>query len=90
MADELTLDLTLTQGDFTLRAHWGIAQGARVALLGGSGEGKSTLLLALAGFLPVQGRLLWQGREISALPPAERPVAIQRTWSWAPPGPADT
>lgn len=71
--DRLALD---TQG-FRLSADWSVEPGARIALIGPSGAGKSTLLLALAGFLrPASGRILWQGRDITALPPAERPVAM--------------
>lgn len=74
----LRLDhLTLTQGTFSLTADWAVEAGARVALLGGSGTGKSTLLMGLAGFLsPQTGQILWQGRDITPLAPSERPVAI--------------
>ena len=74
----LTLDnLTLRQGSFTLKADWQIPAGARVALIGPSGGGKSTLLLAIAGFLaPIEGRILWQGQDIAALGPGARPVSI--------------
>ena len=72
----LRLDLSLTQGSFRLRADLTIPQGAQVAVLGGSGEGKSSLLLALAGFLPVQGQILWQGAAIQGLEPGARPVAM--------------
>jgi len=48
-----------------------------VALIGPSGAGKSTLLMTIAGFLaPASGRVLWQGRDLTGLPPAERPVSI--------------
>ncbi len=74
----LTLDrLTLTQGDFRLDADLTIQTGARVALIGPSGAGKSTLLAAIAGFLaPASGRILWQGEDITATPPGERPLSI--------------
>ncbi|OOY31203.1 ATP-binding cassette domain-containing protein [Thioclava sp. F36-6] len=74
----LTLDrLTLTQGDFRLDADLSIPVGARVALIGPSGAGKSTLLAAIAGFLsPASGRILWQGEDITATPPGERPLSI--------------
>lgn len=69
--------LTLVQGAFQLTAHWALNPGAKLALLGGSGEGKSTLLMGLAGFLaPASGRILWQGRDLAPLTPAARPMAM--------------
>ena len=69
--------LTLTVDGFLLTANWAIDAGTKLALLGGSGEGKSTLLMGLAGFLtPTSGRILWQGRDLGPLPPADRPMAI--------------
>ena len=69
--------LHIRQGDFTLRADWQVAAGARVALIGPSGAGKSTLLSTLAGFVaPAGGRVLWQGRDITGLAPGARPVAM--------------
>ncbi|MBI1170890.1 ATP-binding cassette domain-containing protein [bacterium] len=69
--------VTLEQGSFRLTANWAIEKGTRLALLGGSGAGKSSLLMALAGFLPLQsGRILWAGQDISGLEPAARPVSI--------------
>ncbi len=67
----------LRQDDFALAVDLRIDVGARVAVIGPSGAGKSTLLAALAGFLPVaEGRILWDGRDISPLPPAARPCSI--------------
>lgn len=76
--DGLALDgLELRQGDFRLTARLSIPRGARVALIGPSGAGKTTLLSAIAGFLrPAAGRILWQGADIGALPPGERPLSI--------------
>lgn len=71
--DQVTLDWD----GFRLSADFQVPQGARVAVIGPSGGGKSTLLMALAGFLrPKAGRILWQGRDITALAPAARPMAI--------------
>lgn len=74
----LTLDrLTLRQGDFTLSADLSLPAGRFAALIGASGSGKSTLLAAIAGFLaPTSGHVLWDGRLITSLPPAQRPVAM--------------
>ncbi|MCL7463565.1 ATP-binding cassette domain-containing protein [Phaeovulum sp. NW3] len=74
----LTLDkLHICQGDFHLRADLTVPRGARCAIMGPSGGGKSTLLAAIAGFLPpVSGRILWDGQDITAQPPGERPLSI--------------
>lgn len=74
----LTLDnLFLQQGEFTLRADFTVEPSRKVAILGASGGGKSTLLAAIAGFLPpAGGRVLWDGTDITGTPPAERPVSM--------------
>ncbi len=52
-----------------------IHQGEIFCLLGGSGSGKTTLLRMLAGFeTPSAGRILVDGRDMSTVPPYERPV----------------
>jgi ABC-type branched-subunit amino acid transport system ATPase component len=44
-----------------------------LGILGRNGVGKTTLLRALSGFLPVQqGRISWQGRDLSDCPPHRR------------------
>ena len=69
--------LRLTQDGFTVSANWHLPAGSRLALLGPSGAGKSTLLMGLAGFIaPSAGRILWQGQDLAALSPAQRPVSI--------------
>ena len=53
-----------------------IAHGEFVVLLGPSGSGKTTLLSVLGGFTqPSAGRILIDGRDVTALPPARRPTA---------------
>lgn len=54
-----------------------LGRGERLAVLGGNGSGKSTLGRCLAGFLPVQGRLHWNGRPWDALSRAEHAMAVQ-------------
>lgn len=69
--------LRLAQGSFALRADFTLDQGARLAVMGPSGAGKSTLLMALAGFVPpVSGRVIWQGADLTRLPPAKRPLTV--------------
>jgi len=74
----LQLDrLTLRQAAFRLTADWSARPGSRIAVMGPSGAGKSTLLAAIAGFLaPAAGRILWQGSDLSDVPPGARPVTI--------------
>jgi spermidine/putrescine transport system ATP-binding protein len=53
-----------------------IAKGEFVVLLGPSGRGKTTVLSMLGGFTePSEGRVLIEGADVTALPPAKRPTA---------------
>ena len=76
--DGLRLDhLALAQGSFALTADLHVPPGDRIAIMGPSGGGKSTLLAAIAGFLPpLRGRILWQGRDLAPLAPGDRPLSI--------------
>ncbi|ARC89083.1 ABC transporter ATP-binding protein [Rhodovulum sp. MB263] len=49
-----------------------IGTGEAVALLGPSGAGKSTLLKIVAGLLPHRGRVIYEGRDMTGLPPHRR------------------
>lgn len=70
-------NIVITQDDFRLTADFALSTGARVAVIGPSGAGKSTLLSVISGFFPAaSGRILWEGRDISRLPPGERPLSI--------------
>jgi len=74
-------------GAFRLHADLTIPKGAFCALIGPSGGGKSTLLLAIAGFVPViGGRVSVAGRALAGLAPAAAAAAgcAART---APPSP---
>jgi spermidine/putrescine transport system ATP-binding protein len=52
-----------------------VTPGEFVTFLGPSGCGKTTLLRVIAGFLrPSEGRVLLQGRDVTAVPPHKRPV----------------
>jgi len=44
-----------------------IAAGRRIVILGPNGSGKSTLLKAMAGLLPYEGSVLFEGRELKKL-----------------------
>lgn len=49
-----------------------MAAGTVAALLGANGAGKSSTLKAIAGLEPAQGRVLFDGQDISALSTAQR------------------
>ncbi len=69
--------VTLCVGVWRLTADWTLPAQGRVAVIGPSGGGKSTLLQAVAGFLaPAQGRILWQGRDLADIVPGQRPVSM--------------
>lgn len=74
----ITLDkLVLRRGNFRLSADFVIEEGHKIALLGPSGGGKSTLLSAIAGFLEQEaGHIYYNGQDITDLPPADRPVTL--------------
>ena len=59
-----------------------VAQGEFLTLLGPSGSGKTTLLNICAGYLPPSaGRLIVDGRDVTALPPRLRAVAVLRLYT---------
>ncbi|KGM10089.1 ABC transporter ATP-binding protein [Cellulomonas bogoriensis] len=73
--------LHLTYGPTTAldSASLHVRAGESIALMGPSGSGKSTLLHCLAGILkPEAGRVLYGGRDLTAMPDAERST-LRRT-----------
>jgi len=74
-----TVDLTKNYGPVVaLRSiNLTIASSQYFVLLGPSGGGKTTLLRLIGGFLkPTAGRILLHGRDVSDLPPNERPTSM--------------
>ena len=54
-----------------------VKRGEIVVVEGRSGAGKSTLLNLVSGFLtPSSGQILWQGDDITPLPPQHRPLSM--------------
>jgi thiamine transport system ATP-binding protein len=67
----------ISNGGCDLSAELQVARGRRVAVIGPSGAGKTTLIEAIAGFRPVtSGRVVWDGVDITDLHPGKRPVAM--------------
>lgn len=50
----------------------GVEAGVVAALLGANGAGKSSTLRAIAGLEPAQGRVLFEGQDVSAMSTAQR------------------
>lgn len=50
----------------------GLGPGEMVAVVGPNGAGKSTLMQALAGLLPAEGVIHWNGQALSQIPMMER------------------
>ncbi|AHD11184.1 thiamine ABC transporter ATP-binding protein [Phaeobacter gallaeciensis] len=67
----------LDNGGFIVRADLVIEAGHRVAVIGPSGAGKTTLIEAIAGFVPITaGTLSWQDRALTGVLPGQRPIAM--------------
>jgi glycerol transport system ATP-binding protein len=65
------------EDDFALkRVHTAWEDGGAYALLGSSGCGKTTMLNIISGLLtPSQGRVLFDGKDVTTLPPEKRNIA---------------
>ena len=75
----LTVDtMTARLGGFTLGpVSLDLPAGALCAVVGPSGSGKSSLLLAIAGLAPVaSGAIILDGRDLTGLPPEARGIAL--------------
>jgi molybdate transport system ATP-binding protein len=76
----IAVDITLTQGTFTLQAAFAI-EGRAAALFGPSGAGKTTILDAIAGLrtpargtIAIDGRVLYSSAPRISVPPWDRHV----------------
>ena len=79
----LSADVEVDRRDFAVRAALSVAAGERVALFGPSGAGKTTVLEAIAGLVPIRhGQIELAGRMLTspgaAVPPWRRRVGLLR------------
>ena len=58
-----------------------VGDGRIVGLIGPNGAGKTTFIDAVTGFTPSRGRVVFDGRDVTAAPPHQRARAgLARTW----------
>ncbi len=78
-----TVDLSVSFGGLRAvdRVSLQVDRGELVGLIGPNGAGKTTLIDAVSGFVPSMGRVVFDGHELSALPPHRRAtMGLGRTW----------
>lgn len=75
MAEGLHISLTRA-GPLAVSAELSVPPGQTLALVGPSGAGKSTILKAIAGLVPAQGRVAVDGQDWQAVPAWQRRVGL--------------
>ena len=67
----------IKNGEFSVQCDFSVEIGNHLSLFGPSGSGKSSVLLGLAGFLPIiNGDLLYDDKSISKIEPKDRPFDL--------------
>ena len=73
----LKLNFSLKESYITISTNISLEPDKIYAVVGPSGAGKSTFLNLISGFASISsGSIIWNGQEISNLPPAKRNVSI--------------
>ena len=73
----LNLNFSLKESYLTISTNISLEPDKIYAVVGPSGAGKSTFLNLISGFASIsRGTIIWNGQEISNLPPAKRSVSI--------------
>ena len=73
----LNLNFSLKESYLTISTNISLEPDKIYAVVGPSGSGKSTFLNLISGFASISsGSIIWNGQEISNLPPAKRSVSI--------------
>ena len=67
----------IKNGEFSVQCDFSVEIGNHLSLFGPSGSGKSSVLLGLAGFLPIiDGDLIYDDKSISKMEPKDRPFDL--------------
>ena len=67
----------IKNGSFSVQCDFSFEIGNHLSLFGPSGSGKSSVLLGLAGFLPIiNGDLIYDDKSISKIEPKDRPFDL--------------
>ncbi|MFT4716463.1 MAG: thiamine transport system ATP-binding protein [Paracoccaceae bacterium] len=70
-------DVIIAQGEFRLGANWSVKPKQKLAIIGPSGGGKSTLLSAISGLMPItSGHIFVNGQDVTDAHPAARPISL--------------
>ena len=73
----LKLNFSLKESYLTISTNISLEPDKIYAVVGPSGAGKSTFLNLISGFASISsGTIIWNGQDISNLPPAKRSVSI--------------
>ena len=73
----LAATVSVERGSFSLDVDVAVSAGSVLAVVGPNASGKSSLLLALAGFLELEeARIELNGRRVDALPPERRGIGM--------------
>lgn len=78
IGNEVRLDQVIfSYGEASMAFDLTVEAGSITAIMGPSGSGKTTLLNLVAGFeTPKTGRVLIGGKDVTAAPPADRPLSM--------------
>jgi len=71
-------DLEISVGSFCVsNLNFSVSKGEYAVIVGDSGCGKTLLLETIAGiYFPIKGKIFWEGRDVTLLPPERRNFSL--------------